>query len=241
MAAPLQVQEQLSLYKALHEENTTIPFTPAATLPMDTTSNLAPVLPAEDHPLGMAIAQFRDIYILAENLQGLIIVDMHAAHERILYERLKKEMLSGSMPSQPLFVPLNIRLSEAEIDALMNHQDLLQEWGFGLEPLSKESLIIREIPPLFAQLDIPQFIQDVASDLLTYTKTTRGEDLINQILGTMACRAAVHARRRLSIPEMNALLRDMEKTPHSGHCNHGRPTWMQLSLQDLDKLFLRGR
>lgn len=231
----LQVQEQMTLYKALHE-------TPKVVLGQEWQEipSAPPITPATP-PLGNAIAQFRDIYILAENADGLVIVDMHAAHERVLYEQFKKEIAEHNIPSQVLFVPISIHLREQEINALEAQQDLFKQWRFDLERLSKESLIVREIPTLLGQVDIKQFIQDIASDLITHAKTTRTEEMINKILGTMACRGAVHAKRRLSIPEMNALLRDMEKTQHSGQCNHGRPTWMQLSLQDLDKLFLRGR
>jgi DNA mismatch repair protein MutL len=270
-ASPLKVQEQMSLYKALHEEK---PLTvmlghewqeEASSAAATTPASLAIAAPEpiqntlsvieqprmteteqheHNHPhtsLGYAIAQFRDIYILAENSEGLVIVDMHAAHERILYERLKAEIATHKVPVQTLFVPLSISLREKEADYLEEQQELLQEWGWGIERVAKENMIVRQVPQLLAHLDLKQFIQDIASDLIAQDKSTRHEDLINKILGTLACRAAVHAKRRLSIAEMDALLRDMEKTKHSGQCNHGRPTWMQLSLQDLDKLFLRGR
>jgi DNA mismatch repair protein MutL len=257
-----QIQEQISLYKKLHEDRigdlvtSTLPEREALkpALPKITLGDewqeinpeppiKAPAPQTEESlaPLGFAIAQFRDIYILAENAEGLIIVDMHAAHERVLYERFKKQLAEQGIPSQTLFVPLTVSLREAEIAYLENHQEIFQQSGFRLEPSSKESLIVREVPQLLAQADLKQLIQDMAADLLADTKTSRSEDLINRILGTLACRGAVHAKRRLSISEMNALLRDMEKTQHSGQCNHGRPTWMQLSLQELDKLFLRGR
>lgn len=235
-----KVQEQLSLYKALHEE----PEQPAAKIMLGHEWQEIPAPRPKAQtlpPLGNAIAQFRDIYILAENMQGLVIVDMHAAHERILYERFKKEIAAQKVPVQILFVPLSINLREQEIDYLEEQQTLLKQWGFSLERVSNESLIIREIPQLLSQIDIKQFIQDIASDLVMHAKTTRTEEMINKILGTMACRGAIHAKRRLSISEMDVLLRDMENTQHGGQCNHGRPTWMQLSLQDLDKFFLRGR
>lgn len=268
--SPQKVQEQMTLYKALHEEKpltvmlgsewqeeTQSPSTsPSASLavtkaqptqnasfPVIEKSSAAEKQHQHDHhdSLGYAIAQFRDIYILAENSEGLIIVDMHAAHERILYERLKEEIVAHKIPVQTLFIPLSITLREKEADYLEEHQDLFQQWGWGIERIAKENIIVREVPQLLANLDLKQFIQDVASDLITQDKSTRHEDLMNKILGTLACRAAVHAKRRLSIAEMDALLRNMEKTKHSNQCNHGRPTWMQLSLQDLDKLFLRGK
>jgi DNA mismatch repair protein MutL len=249
---PLQVQEQLALYKALHEEKPQIRVNAAEPTVVlgdewqEITQAHACILPPtekteEQQPLGFALAQLRDIYILAENSDGLIIVDMHAAHERVLYERLKKEIAAHQVPAQTLFVPLSLSLREQEINYLLDNKQLFQQWGWGMEQVSKESLIVREVPQLLAHVDIKQFIQDVASDLVTHAKTTRLEEMTNKILSTMACRGAVHAKRRLTLPEMNALLRDMEKTQHSGQCNHGRPTWMQLSLQDLDKLFLRGR
>lgn len=251
-----KIQEQISLYKKLHEDRiaTSVPEPlPRVTLgeewhevppqhpPLPVASASEKMESIAEAPLGYAIAQFRDIYILAENADGLIIVDMHAAHERVLYERFKKEMAEHKVPVQVLFVPLTVKLREQEVNCLENHRELFEQWGWGFEPSSKESIIIREVPQLLAQADIRQLIQDLAGDLLAQAKSTRNEDLMNKILGTMACRGAVHAKRRLSIPEMNALLRDMEKTRHSGQCNHGRPTWMQLSLQDLDRLFLRGR
>lgn len=232
-----KVQEQISLYKKLHEDHLAQPS--PATLPAVTLG--AEWKEASLPPLGYALAQFRDIYILAENAEGLIIVDMHAAHERVLYERLKKEFSEQKVPAQALFVPLTVKLREQELACLENQRALFQQGGFNFEPCAKDAVIVREIPQLFARADIKQLVQDLASDLVTHAKTTRTEELMNKILATLACRGAVHANRRLSIPEMNALLRDMEKTKHAGQCNHGRPTWMQLSLADLDKLFLRGR
>jgi len=277
--APLpsfSVQEQISLYKKLHEDrvgltpevstppkitlgdewqeapNPTViaqtaePKTLEATIPVPETKSSKLETTCDHHheqenPLGFAIGQLHDIYILAENTQGLIIIDMHAAHERILYEELKKQLAEHQVPSQSLFVPLTISLREQEVTYIENHQQAFQDWGFRLEPSSKESIIVREVPQLLAQIDVKQLVQDLVCDLVANAKSTRTEDLMNKILGTMACRAAVQAKRRLSISEMNALLRDMEKTPHGGQCNHGRPTWMQLSMPDLDKLFLRGR
>ncbi len=242
--APFKVQEQISLYKKLQEEKSA----PAATLKEEA---LPKVLldsswqeltePPNLQPLGFALAQLRNIYILAENEQGLIIVDMHAAHERVLYEGFKKEFINKKIPSQILFVPLALRLREEEVDSLVQHEKLFQQSGFSFETASKESIIIREIPQLLAEANLPQLIQDLASDLKENAQTTQTEELTNKILGTMACRAAIHAKRHLSLSEMNALLREMEKTQHASQCNHGRPTWMQLSLEDLDKLFLRGR
>lgn len=246
-----KVQEQLNLYKALQEPATTMASSPAssATAPAAAVvlgnewQELAPPPPPSETipPLGNALAQFRDIYILAENAQGLVIVDMHAAHERVLYERLKQQIDTHQIPIQSLFVPLSVTLREHELDHLQEQQDLLQQWGFDFAVVSKENMIIRSVPQLLAEIDIKQFIQDLASDLATHAQSTRALEMTHKILATIACRAAVHANRRLSLLEMNSLLRDMEKTQHSGQCNHGRPTWMQLSLQELDKLFLRGR
>lgn len=240
MLTPFKVQEQMSLYQTLHENlNVTTPATPIV-LGKEWCETPPPPTPSHS-PLGTAIAQFRDIYILAESAEGLVIVDMHAAHERVLYERLKKEIAENKVPSQTLFVPITIALREQEVDYLESQQDLFKSWGWGIEPMGKENIIIREVPQLLAHVDIKQFIQDIASDLVAQDKTSRNEEMTNKILGTLACRGAVHAKRRLSLPEMNTLLRDMEKTQHSGVCNHGRPTWMQFSLAELDKMFLRGR
>jgi len=192
-------------------------------------------------PLGYALAQLKGIYILAENAQGLVLVDMHAAHERIMYERLKTAMASEGLRGQPLLVPESIAVSQREADCAEEHAQWFQRLGFELQRLGPESLAIRQIPSLLKQAEATRLVQDVLADLLEYGTSDRIQAHLNELLGTMACHGAVRANRRLTVPEMNGLLRDMEQTERSGQCNHGRPTWTQLGMADLDKLFLRGR
>jgi len=192
-------------------------------------------------PLGYALAQLKGIYILAENAVGLVLVDMHAAHERIMYERLKVAMASEGLSGQPLLVPETLALSQREADCAEEHGQWFQRLGFELQRLGPETLAIRQIPALLKQAEANRLVQDVLADLMEYGTSDRIQAHLNELLGTMACHGAVRANRRLAIPEMNALLRDMENTERSGQCNHGRPTWTQMGLDDLDKLFLRGR
>lgn len=192
-------------------------------------------------PLGYALAQLKGIYILAENAQGLVLVDMHAAHERITYERLKIAMASEGLKGQPLLVPESLAVSQREADCAEEHAAWFQRLGFELQRLGPETLAIRQTPALLKQAEVSQLVRDVLSDLLEYGTSDRIQAHLNELLATMACHGAVRANRRLTVPEMNGLLRDMEQTERSGQCNHGRPTWTQLGMDDLDKLFLRGR
>ncbi|MGA4476516.1 DNA mismatch repair endonuclease MutL [Ectopseudomonas chengduensis] len=192
-------------------------------------------------PLGYAVAQLKGVYILAENAQGLVVVDMHAAHERITYERLKHAMASEGLRGQPLLVPESIALSQREADCAEEHGEWFQRLGFELQRLGEETLAIRQIPALLKQAEATQLVRDVLADLLEYGTSDRIQAHLNELLATMACHGAVRANRRLTLPEMNALLRDMEQTERSGQCNHGRPTWTQLSMDQLDKLFMRGQ
>nr|WP_175549306.1 DNA mismatch repair endonuclease MutL [Pseudomonas sp. NFACC19-2] len=192
-------------------------------------------------PLGYAVAQLKGVYILAENAQGLVVVDMHAAHERITYERLKHAMASEGLRGQPLLVPESIALSQREADCAEEHAEWFQRLGFELQRLGEETVAIRQIPALLKQAEATQLVRDVLADLLEYGTSDRIQAHLNELLATMACHGAVRANRRLTIPEMNALLRDMEQTERSGQCNHGRPTWTQLSMDQLDKLFMRGQ
>ncbi len=192
-------------------------------------------------PLGYALAQLKGIYILAENVHGLVLVDMHAAHERIMYERLKEAMHSEGLRSQPLLVPESLTLSQREVDCAEEHAGWFARLGFELQRLGPESLAIRQTPALLRQAQAAALVRDVLGDLLEYGSSDRIQAHLNELLATMACHAAVRASRRLGLAEMNALLRDMERTERSGQCNHGRPTWTQLGMDELDKLFLRGR
>ncbi len=191
--------------------------------------------------LGYALAQLKGIYILAENQHGLVLVDMHAAHERITYERLKLAMETEGLRSQPLLVPETLTISQREADCAETHQQWFNRLGFELQRLGPETIAIRQIPVLLKQAKANQLVKDVLADLLEYGTSDRIQAHINELLATMACHGSIRANRQLAIPEMNALLRDMEHTERSGQCNHGRPTWVQLALDDLDKLFLRGK
>lgn len=196
---------------------------------------------SEMPPLGYAVAQLHGIYILAQNRDGLIIVDMHAAHERITYERMKVTFNEGEVKSQPLLVPLSIAVNRKEATLAEESADLFKSLGFEIQQIAPETLVVREIPTLLSNADIELLVRDVLADISTYGESQRVAQRINEVLGTMACHGSVRANRTLTLPEMNALLRDMERTERSGQCNHGRPTWTQLSLTELDKLFLRGR
>ncbi|WP_061289008.1 DNA mismatch repair endonuclease MutL [Azotobacter vinelandii] len=204
-------------------------------------TSLGDTSPGGIPPLGYALAQLKGIYILAENAQGLVLVDMHAAHERITYERLKTAMASEGLRGQPLLVPEGLALSQREADCAEEHAEWFQRLGFELQRLGPETLAIRQTPALLRQAEAGQLVRDVLADLLEYGSSDRIEAHLNELLATMACHGSVRANRRLTLPEMNALLRDMESTERSGQCNHGRPTWTQLGMADLDKLFLRGR
>ncbi|QLF92881.1 DNA mismatch repair endonuclease MutL [Pseudomonas sp. ABC1] len=192
-------------------------------------------------PLGYAVAQLKGVYILAENAQGMVVVDMHAAHERITYERLKIAMASEGLRGQPLLVPVSIAVSQREADCAEEHAEWFQKLGFELQRLGPETLAIRQIPALLKQAEANRLVIDVIADLMEYGTSDRIQAHLNELLGTMACHGSVRANRRLTLPEMNALLRDMESTERSGQCNHGRPTWTQMSMDQLDKLFMRGQ
>jgi len=192
-------------------------------------------------PMGFAIAQLKGIYILAENAQGLIVVDMHAAHERITYERMKTAFDNQGLVSQPLLVPESLSVSQREADMAEQSDEVFAQLGFVVERAANESIIVREIPAILRGSEVEALLRDVISDLIEHGSSERIRHHINEILSTMACHGSVRANRKLSIPEMNALLRDMEATERSGQCNHGRPTWSQMTVDELDKLFLRGR
>ena len=228
--APETVREQMSVYGELLSPSSQ-PFAPAL-----------PPTPTEDiPPLGYALAQLKGIYILAENAQGLIVVDMHAAHERITYERMKTAFACGGLQTQPLLVPESIAVSEKEADCAEQFADIFKSLGFELQRAGPETLLIRQLPVVLNRASVEQLVRDVLADLIEHGSSERIQHHINEILATMACHGAVRANRKLTIPEMNALLRDMEATERSGQCNHGRPTWFLQSLDDLDKLFMRGQ
>ena len=195
----------------------------------------------EEPPLGYAIAQLHGIYILAQSGSGMIVVDMHAAHERITYERMKRALLEQDLKSQPLLVPLSLAVSQKEAALAETHGEELQHLGLQIERIGPETLAVRQIPALLRGADSEQLVRDVLADLIEHGQSDRVEAVTHELLGTMACHGSVRANRQLTIPEMNSLLRDMEATERSGQCNHGRPTWTLVTLSELDKLFLRGR
>jgi len=192
-------------------------------------------------PLGFARAHLHGVYILAENAQGLIIVDAHAAHERITYERLKAQYAGGTLNTQALLVPVTLDVSESEADRCEAEAQWLESIGLRVDRMAPEQLVIREVPAILGRSDVAALLRDVLSDLMSVDSSERLRDAVDSVLSSMACHGSVRANRGLSITEMNALLRQIESTPNSGQCNHGRPTWTALGMQDLDKLFLRGR
>ncbi len=231
-----QIQQQMAGYAALH------PQTPGLTAEISSVgATLDAASTADIPPLGFAVAQLHGIYILSQSAQGMVVVDMHAAHERIVYERMKSAWESEGVRSQPLLVPVTLNVSEAEAEIAAEQADLFKQLGFSLERLAQESIVIREVPVSLARSDVSLLVRDVLSDMKVYGTSRRIEESINELLGTMACHGSVRANRQLTIPEMNALLRDMEATERSGQCNHGRPTYVQLTMGELDKLFLRGQ
>ena len=223
-AGPAKVTEQMQSYARLYGS-----------------ASPTPEAPAEIPPLGYALAQLKGIYILSENAFGLVLVDMHAAHERITYEGLKMSRDAEGVRSQPLLVPQSVAVSQREVSVAETHAALFRNLGMAVETSGEESLVIRSVPALLRDSDLEMLLRDVLADLLEYGSSERIEAHMDEILSTMACHGSVRANRRLTVPEMNALLRDMEETERSGQCNHGRPTWVQLGLEELDKLFLRGR
>jgi DNA mismatch repair protein MutL len=190
-------------------------------------------------PLGEALAQVHGLYILAQNAHGLVLVDMHAAHERVLYEKLKAQ--SGTVATQLLLAPVTVEMKVDELDLLMAQREEWQAAGFDLERLAPETLIVRSVPAMLPDEDIAALVREVVGDVASDSASHHLDSATDRLLGTIACRSAIHAHRRLTLPEMNALLRQMEQTPRADQCNHGRPTWTQVSLHELDRMFLRGR
>jgi DNA mismatch repair protein MutL len=206
-------------------------------------SYLSPAAAVHDNdhaPLGYAIAQLHGVYILAQSADGMVLVDMHAAHERVMYENMKK-LLAGETAQQQLLIPEILHVTPAQADAAEGHAQEFAALGFGVTRMSPDQLALRAVPTLLVGRDPAGIVRDVLSDLLEAGTSRRVEESINHLLATMACHAAVRAQRTLSLPEMNALLREMEGTERADQCNHGRPTWVRLSMGELDRLFLRGR
>ena len=228
---PLRVSEQIETYAALHPRTDAVAAVP---MPAEQAESAVP-------PLGYASAQLHGIYILAQNASGLVLVDMHAAHERITYERLKRGFEGEGIRAQPLLVPVTVAVSEREAALAEEAAEVFAELGLEIDRLGPERLVVRQVPALLRNADVAALVRDVLSDMSEHGISTRLREAHNAVLATMACHGSVRANRQLNIAEMNALLRDMEQTERSGQCNHGRPTWVQLRLEELDRLFLRGQ
>ena len=231
-STPRQMQEQSRVYASLHGD---------AGLLGPGSLMAATVEAGQVPPLGYAVAQLHGIYIISENAKGMVLVDMHAAHERIVYEKMKISWAQQGIKAQPLLVPISMAVSSREADQVETQQELFGELGFVIDRAGTENLVVRQVPSLLQHANVEQLVRDVLADVVTYGSSDRIRAAHNELLGTMACHGAVRANRRLNHVEMNALLRDMEVTERSGQCNHGRPTWTQLSLSELDKLFMRGQ
>jgi len=202
---------------------------------------LEPAATAQSPPLGYALAQLHGVYVLAQNAAGLVIVDMHAAHERIVYEGLKSALDAAVLPSQPLLVPIPMTVTAEECEQAGAGRAELETLGFDVASVGPRELLIRAVPALLADLDAPGLLRSVLAEMREFGASRVLVERRNELLSTMACHAAVRANRNLTLPEMNALLRQMERTEFAGSCNHGRPTWVQFPMADLDRLFMRGR
>jgi DNA mismatch repair protein MutL len=236
--SPPQSQSSLNIREAVESYKTLY----------GTSANDTPAVASEETrqqdvpPLGYALAQLMGVYILAQNNSGLIIVDMHAAHERITYERLKQQQDEEGIRTQPLLVPERIAVAERDVVLVEENESLFESLGLKLDVSGPDSLLVREVPALLQTANMQQLVRQVIDDVHTSGgSSNRVREAMNELLSSMACHGSIRANRQLGVPEMNALLRDMEATERSGQCNHGRPTWVEISMTDLDKLFDRGR
>ena len=197
--------------------------------------------PAPEHPLGFALGQLSGIYILAQNQQGLIVVDMHAAHERIVYEKLKTAFDQQQMPTQPLLIPVTFAAEALDIATAEEEQEALKQLGFDIAPLSPTTLAVRAMPAMLKQSHAETAAREVLHELRDFGASRALTERRNALLATLACHSAVRANQQLSLPEMNAILREMEQTERADQCNHGRPTWFQITIAELDAMFMRGK
>lgn len=230
---PMHVAEEIELYASLYPKDNVSPS-------VDFNQSIPDAQPGMP-PLGYAIAHLHSIYILSETEKGIILVDAHAAHERVTYERLKKQYHQGVVPSQPLLLPLKIQVSDSEADLVEQEHAFFSSLGFEINRTGPEAIVLRATPALLGREDMDALIRDILADIVTHGMSRRALEKSNEILATMACHGSVRAKRKLTVNEMNSLLRDMEQTERIGQCNHGRPTWVELSTADLDKFFLRGQ
>ncbi len=240
--AEQQIREQMAQYAKLHEN----PAVDASSAISSSSGGAVEAVERESTdsspPLGFAIAQLHGIYILSQSEKGLIVVDMHAAHERITYERMKLAYHNaGVIAAQPLLVPMSIAVSQREAAVVEEYSETLSGFGLEVDRIGDESILVRQIPVMLLNVDADALVRDLISDLAEHGVSDKVEARTNEIMASMACHGSVRANRRLTLPEMNALLRDMEATERSGQCNHGRPTWTLMTLPELDKLFLRGQ
>ncbi|TVP48859.1 MAG: DNA mismatch repair endonuclease MutL [Halomonas sp.] len=244
-----RVRRFMQGYQALHpnhEETLLTPQRGVSGNAADQVREVPQMMPDDDPtappPLGFALGQLHGIYILAQNAEGLVLVDMHAAHERIVYERMKTQLAAAKgLDAQPLLVPVSIAASRAEVATAESEQEAIAKLGIELDIAGPETLLVRQLPALLAQADPEALVRQMLEELARYGRTHQVEARLHELLSTMACHGSVRANRRLTVDEMNALLRDMERTERSDQCNHGRPTWTQMGLKALDRLFLRGQ
>lgn len=248
--SPLQLAERSSVYQAFSESlgegqqvNETIALYQRLNGQQSDPGHIAmpDAEPGKAPPMGYALAQLHGIFILAQNEQGMVLVDMHAAHERITYERMKQAMDQQGIQAQPVLVPQSLAVSKWEADAAEEFESVFQQFGFEIQRQSEEAILIRQVPVYLHNANLENLVRDFLSDLVQHGTSDAILAARNEILSTLACHGSVRANRQLTVPEMNALLRDMEATERSGQCNHGRPTWVQFSMKELDRFFMRGQ
>jgi len=213
-------------------------YTPSS-VPMSVRMEETPVDVVADMPLGVARAQLHETYVIAQTADGIVIVDQHAAHERLVYERMKKALANGGVARQPLLIPEVVELDPSEVTRVVARAGELAELGLVIEAFGPDAVMVREVPAMLGKLDVKGLVRDLADEIAETGNALSLKERLEEVSGTLACHMSVRAGRRLNADEMNALLREMEATPHSGQCNHGRPTYVELKLSDIEKLFGR--